>query len=355
MPASHDQANIDHFRITRWTRRHRRLLPRLVAVAEEASHHYQNPRVERRAWDQTVVGLTDQPSYDGRSHLDDAVVAHGNLEGAVQSLISEATAKMIGSPNPMAYDVAVAYRYWIVGVVRTSPGGPVVTRLDTCPSPSGEGAGPRRELLAPMYGDVPKGCAGSPPSRRGRWRGMRTARRWYDGRWMSSVATLINTRTRRNCPTLPAHVFDEGGLRAGLEAAIAVACEMMLPAEPGRAPLHPRHQESLAADVGQFASPAAYTPSSSSSRPARSSHGSPTSGRRRYRTAPGIAPPPGLPPASRPAPLRSSGRCAGRRQASGGRPASGSGGCPGTTTVGGRRAATRAGGRAAAAGCTTPP
>jgi hypothetical protein len=250
MPASHDQANIDHFRITRWTRRHRRLLPRLVAVAEEASHHYQNPRVERRAWDQTVVGLTDQPSYDGRSHLDDAVVAHGNLEGAVQSLISEATAKMIGSPNPMAYDVAVAYRYWIVGVVRTSPGGPVVTRLDTWPSPSGAGAGTApASCSAPMYGDVPRVRWVATEQSREMARDAYSKARWYDGRWMSSVATLINTRTRRNGPTLPAHVFDEGGLRAGLEAAIAVACEMMLPAEPGRAPLHPRHPESLAADV----------------------------------------------------------------------------------------------------------
>ena len=102
----------------------------------------------------------DPPDYDSYEDLPDEPIVNGNVEDALQALIERVIAAMTEDEPATVYDAALAHRGRILAVVRTSPGRPVVTRLD------GEPPVPAHDGDGPPAGDE---ACGDADLRRARW------------------------------------------------------------------------------------------------------------------------------------------------------------------------------------------
>jgi len=238
MSDSKNPTAIDCVQISEETLRHRRVLPDLVASLRNTWHREPRERRAVHTWDASVVALTDPPDYDGSDWLVVEPASDGDVESALRRLVASAVEAMTNDAQPMYLDAAPALRGRILAVVRNSPRGPVVTRLD-----------------AGFSGDDPRGDG---DVWRTRWVSTTETRATAEGAfrsgsthlspWLSSVTALIDGPDMYRARRLPAQVFRDGDLEGGLAAAITLSCEAMMPSSD-RPPLDPEHPEPLDCDV----------------------------------------------------------------------------------------------------------
>jgi hypothetical protein len=249
-------------RLSDRTLRHLRLVPSLLDFAAGAWRSNPVDICRGRNWAGSIMVITDQPEYDRWPWLDDQVVVDGDVEDALGKILADTCEVMTpplpedprcdtDRPEPMEYDVALSHRGRILAVVRHSPLGPVVSRLDRAALPSEQD-----------HVDAPISVAGTPGSasfRRMSWVSTPQTRavasrlvRQKDDRlapWMWSVMALMGGQDPYRDRRLPAQEFSGCGLSEAVDAVITMACEAMLPVSPDRSCLDPDHPEPLAYDV----------------------------------------------------------------------------------------------------------
>ncbi len=244
------------------TLRHLRLVPSLLDLASNTWRSNPVDIWSGRNWAGSIMVLTDQPEYDRWPWLDDQEVVDGDVERALGEILADTCEVMTpplpedprcdtDRPEPMEYDVALSHRGRILAVVRHSPHGLVVTRLDEAALPSEQD-----------HVDAPTSVAGTPGSasfRRMSWVSTPETRavasrllRQEDDRlapWMWSVMALMGGQDPYRDRRLPAQEFSGCGLSEAVDAVITMACEAMLPVSPDRSCIDPDHPEPLAYDV----------------------------------------------------------------------------------------------------------
>jgi hypothetical protein len=251
MPEQRPRAN-DPFHVDEGTtHRYRRLLRYLIQLAGEAERLEPRRRHQKRTWDQSVIALIDQPEYDDFDYGQEREVVDGDVEKALQDLIDEMSMCMTGHLDFLEHDAALAHRGRILAILRNSPSGPVLTRFDADPPPGGD----ESEDTA----CTATGADDENDVRRVRWvstaetRAMaeHAFRRFSFDRynpWLGGVAALIDAPDVASVRELPTQVYNYPSQK-NLDAAIATACEAMLPISDDRPPLDPEHPEPLRRDV----------------------------------------------------------------------------------------------------------
>ena len=183
----------------------------------------------------------------------DELIVDGDLETVLQALTASAIRWMTSDCEPMEYDAALAHNGRILSVIRNSPCGPVLTRLDTGSPPSyGESSRvesssrPIRPGAITTFG----GLAGSLPPRRERrrHRAFEVNGRW-GGDWIRRVTAMIDGPDSYRFRALPTEIYADPSLPEKVEVAITVACEAMMPVINDRVPIDPDHPEPLTCDV----------------------------------------------------------------------------------------------------------